>query len=624
MADGSLCDDGDPCTGPDSCAAGQCTSKALDCNDADPCSVDYCKAGQDCVHAAIPKCGKVLPLPWADAFDCGGGSLWEISPAGSGPGWAIDASPAAPGYKSPQCSLNFNNGSNFNCPGGVSKVAGTASTLWLNALQLATGSGLKMTFQVAGEWESGSYDNLVVEAATDDATWKPLIDLDGVGTSWQGKTIDLAAYAGKLFRLRLNFNTSDCIGNSTSGGFVDDLYVGADVCTQDADCNDSKPCTQDSCDLASGKCSHKAIAAAGVCNDNNPCTTDGCDVTPGSPTLGSCAYKPDDGKSCDDVQLCTTSDQCSGGKCGGAAKCSDGGASAGRISSTGTATGLTLANLRFENNTNSDHGGALYIAGAKTKVRIVGCTFLGNYTNYLGGAIYMDKGSLWVLGTLFESNKTTPNNTQNGAAGLHALGVNAVLRDVVATGNSAAYSTSEFVYQDGGNFDGQRIRVVKQPSALYLVNCVNVSVDSLVSLTSWTPLQAVNTSGSLSLTNSLMQGADRNHVYLTGSGKATVTNVKWRGGKGTALQTGLDAVVSGIEISNWEAQNVGVWGAMFSCGYGSNDVVEVKNSAFRNIKADSGPVMFSGCGGGIDSCLFEGNSSLKDQGALVVFSSGLI
>lgn len=300
------------------------------------------------------------------------------------------------------------------------------------------------------------------------------------------------------------------------------------------------------------------------------------------------------------------------------------GASAGRITSTGAPTGLTLANIRFEGNTNSDNGGALFIAGANTKVRIVGCTFAGNYNYYLGGAIFMDKGKLWVLGTLFDGNKTSINNTQNGAPGIHALGADVVMRDTVGTNNSAAYLNYEFIYLNGGNFDGQRIRVVKQPSALYFYNCTTIAIDELVSLTNWTPLYAANVAGTLTLTNSLMQGPERNHVYLTGSGKATVTNVKWRGGKGTALQTGMDAIIKGIEISNWEAQNVGVYGAMFNCGYGSDDVVDVKDSVFRNIKAESAPVMFGGCGGGIDGCLFEGNSSLKDQGALVVYNAGTI
>jgi hypothetical protein len=55
------------------------------------------------------------------------------------------------------------------------------------------------------------------------------------------------------------------------------------LCTQDTDCNDNNPCTDDSCDLLSGACAYN--------NNTNPC---------------------------DDGLLCTDGDTCAGGRCGGA------------------------------------------------------------------------------------------------------------------------------------------------------------------------------------------------------------------------------------------------------------------------------------------------------------------
>ncbi len=57
------------------------------------------------------------------------------------------------------------------------------------------------------------------------------------------------------------------------------------VPTGTLNCDDSKPCTLDSCVNAGTGCQHDPIAAAntpsGACNDNNPCTSDACDGTAG-------------------------------------------------------------------------------------------------------------------------------------------------------------------------------------------------------------------------------------------------------------------------------------------------------------------------------------------------------
>ena len=100
------------------------------------------------------------------------------------------------------------------------------------------------------------------------------------------------------------------------------------------DCDDSKPCTKDSCDPAKGcqhvsndgaacddgdKCSSASSCQAGSCkatktldcDDKNPCTIDTCD-----PKKGKCKY--DDAKKgtpCEDGKACTTNDTCYKGTC---------------------------------------------------------------------------------------------------------------------------------------------------------------------------------------------------------------------------------------------------------------------------------------------------------------------
>jgi cysteine-rich repeat protein len=123
-------------------------------------------------------------------------------------------------------------------------------------------------------------------------------------------------------------------------------YVGdGKVCTPKEDCgavacDDSNPCTDDTCDKATGcvhannplpctddnvcteddGCSDGACVpgATKSCDDNNVCTTDSCD-----PKVG-CANAPNT-EPCDDKDACTTGDLCAAGACvpGGPTVCDD-------------------------------------------------------------------------------------------------------------------------------------------------------------------------------------------------------------------------------------------------------------------------------------------------------------
>ena len=97
-------------------------------------------------------------------------------------------------------------------------------------------------------------------------------------------------------------------------------------------CNDDKPCTDDSCNPATGLCKFANNAAgcddgdactesdgcqagackpgaAKSCDDKDPCTADSC-----KPATGKCDYAAADG-ACDDGDACTTGDACAAGKC---------------------------------------------------------------------------------------------------------------------------------------------------------------------------------------------------------------------------------------------------------------------------------------------------------------------
>ncbi len=76
-------------------------------------------------------------------------------------------------------------------------------------------------------------------------------------------------------------------------------------CARDASaCDDGNPCTDDSLDAATGKCSHTAVAKK-TCDDGNPCTADKCDAS-----AGGCTHAPVAGK-----KTCGKAGTCKFGAC---------------------------------------------------------------------------------------------------------------------------------------------------------------------------------------------------------------------------------------------------------------------------------------------------------------------
>lgn len=114
-----------------------------------------------------------------------------------------------------------------------------------------------------------------------------------------------------------------CTSNDTC---VDGVCVG-----QSFQCDDGNPCTDDTCDGAGGcmfanntadcsdgdACTDGDTCVEGACvpgpglscDDSNPCTADSCD-----PTLG-CTFVPDDGATCTDNSVCTEASVCLAGEC---------------------------------------------------------------------------------------------------------------------------------------------------------------------------------------------------------------------------------------------------------------------------------------------------------------------
>ncbi len=148
-----------------------------------------------------------------------------------------------------------------------------------------------------------------------------------------------------------NDNSLCTTGDTCSNG----ICTGTPVTCPD----DSNPCTTAACNPASGcyqanntstcddgnLCTTSDVCSGGVCsgtpkncNDNNPCTTDSCDGR-----SGTCLFVPSSGALCSDGNPCTTGDTCSNGSCvgGGPTNCDD--ANACTTDSCSPVTGCTHA-----------------------------------------------------------------------------------------------------------------------------------------------------------------------------------------------------------------------------------------------------------------------------------------
>jgi hypothetical protein len=353
------CDDGDACTSQDTCKDGACTDTTpTDCDDGQLCTLDSCDSEFGCQHAPVPYCGDPVTLPYINHFDCESPllGLWTLSaPSAQGVQWAQDATPAAPGkFGDDGCSLNLNKGDNF-ADGVIQQGAETPS------FNVPDSGTVKITFKLNGGWEGNTeWDKLYLQLSVDGGDYTNLTasvgpmsgdqiapavaDTGPPPEQWVDYEFGLENLSGQGFKLRFFFDTVDDQFNGGTGPFIDNLEVTAVGCLDNASCDDGNPCTDDTCDQATGcqyadnndvcddgnACTEDDVCDAGACksgttitcNDGKACTADACNAQAG------CVFSPlPNTVACEDGDKCTLSDKCSGdGECkSGAAKtCNDG------------------------------------------------------------------------------------------------------------------------------------------------------------------------------------------------------------------------------------------------------------------------------------------------------------
>lgn len=209
-------------------ALGSC-SDGLD-NDADD-AFDCADSG----CATTPTCGKLL---YANAMDCGaqGWTALPIPATSTQATWAIDSLPAGiPGPAT--CALSFDNGVNYNSPGGFSWGAVSPA----KGIVVPSGAKLWLQFKAYVDVENeGSYD--ILRVALDSEPWGgcsalPADQLKGCLLKgdlvfktqdkmgkWVMYSLTLTAPAAKVW-LRLSFDSVDAQYNSGKGVFIKDLAL---------------------------------------------------------------------------------------------------------------------------------------------------------------------------------------------------------------------------------------------------------------------------------------------------------------------------------------------------------------------------------------------------------------
>jgi hypothetical protein len=177
---------------------------------------------------AISLANKAVPA-YGDGMVCSEAANWSINavPNNSLTRWAVDATPAKPGYWSDNCSLNFNNGTNYTCPNPATPVSGTATSLPFVLTAADPGKKLILSFMVYLGIENGmGTDLLAVQVADTMSAAKVDYAVPKAALNeWFPVQVDVSALAGKTVRIAFGFASVDCQGNSGVGPFIDDVLL---------------------------------------------------------------------------------------------------------------------------------------------------------------------------------------------------------------------------------------------------------------------------------------------------------------------------------------------------------------------------------------------------------------
>jgi subtilisin-like proprotein convertase family protein len=296
------CSDGQFCT-TDLCdpATGSCSYEANPCSDGDGCTADSCDESSDtcghqsvCVEVCNPGPISILDstvpptpaVPYPSSITVaaphGSFSLAKVRLLGISHTFPDDIDILLTGPNSPLNAILMSD------VGGSTAVTGVDVTLTDGAPPIPD----------TGPLVTGTFAPSNVNPGTGTEAWPAPAPLPTGASA-------LAQFNGTDPNGNWNLYVVDDQGldsGSIAGGWCLSYRIS---CSTPSDCDDSNPCTTDTCN-PDGTCS----STAANCDDGNPCTDDTC--TPAS----GCVSTPNDDP-CDDGNACTTGDYCAAGYCYG-------------------------------------------------------------------------------------------------------------------------------------------------------------------------------------------------------------------------------------------------------------------------------------------------------------------
>ena len=327
------CDDGDPCTVGDTCAAGVCLAGGpQNCNDGDPCTDDSCQPGVGCVYA-------LNNAPCSDGDTCTVNDKCLNGDCVPGQSMACDdGNPCT----DDACTQNL------GCAHTPNQAACSDGNFCTIGDHCAQGKCVATEGTDCDDANVCTDDTCIPgSGCVHSINAAPCDDAD-ICTTGDHCQNGFCSAAGNLPCEDGNPCTSDSCNTLTGCQFTpadglncsdDNLCTVGETCQAGkcvpagaADCNDGNLCTDDSCNPATGchyqintnpcddnnactikdVCANSQCQSSGslACDDGNGCTDDSCDAALG------CQFLPN-ALACDDGDACTQTDTCANGECVG-------------------------------------------------------------------------------------------------------------------------------------------------------------------------------------------------------------------------------------------------------------------------------------------------------------------
>ena len=261
--DAVVCSDGDACTDNDTCVAGNCTGRGVNCSDGNICTLDGCHPVTGCFHDLEDNtcCQNGVSI-CNDDNPCTDDGCDPVTLA------CLNVPNAAACSDDDPCTVGD------QCGGGQCQPG--ADTLSCNDGNACTDDAC-----VPGEGCTHAPN----DATCDDRNACTLGDHCSAGTCVAGTGTPTCADGNPC--------TDDFCFPSSGCAFLANV----------AACDDGDPCT------VNDRCKDTACAGRAMnCNDANECTADSC-------VDGTCQYLPLTGTGCSDGLACTTTDHCEAGAC---------------------------------------------------------------------------------------------------------------------------------------------------------------------------------------------------------------------------------------------------------------------------------------------------------------------